>query len=216
MKIQILISNSSWVSSEYKKKFLSKLNKYSKKIFFTDTHLRLKKNYDLNIIFSYFKIVPSNYLKLSKHNIVVHGSNLPKGRGMSPITWQILEKKNRITFSLIEANQFLDKGRIYYKNKVVFPKYYLFNQIKNRQFFSSLKLVEKFIKYYKKNKKAPPSYNQKGIASYYRKRLPADSKLNINSNIKSQFNLLRTVDNEEYPAFFKIGNKKYIIKVFNK
>ena len=93
MKIQILISNSSWVSSEYKKKFLSKLKKYSKKIFFTDTHLRLKKNYDLNIIFSYFKIVPSNYLKLSKHNIVVHGSNLPKGRGMSPITWQILEKK---------------------------------------------------------------------------------------------------------------------------
>ena len=49
MKIQILISNSSWVSSEYKKKFLSKLKKYSKKIFFTDTHLRLKKNYDLVI-----------------------------------------------------------------------------------------------------------------------------------------------------------------------
>ena len=216
MKIQILISNSSWADLEYKKKLTSKLKKYSKKIFFTDNHLWLKKNYDLNIIFSYFKIIPLNYLKLSKHNVVVHGSHLPKGRGMSPITWQILEKKNRIVFSLIEANQFLDKGRVYYKNKVFFPEYYLFNEIKNKQFFSSLKLIEKFIKYYKKNKKAPPSYSQKGIASYYRRRLLADSKLDINSNIKSQFNLLRIVDNEKYPAFFKIKNKKYIIKILKK
>ena len=32
---------------------------------------------------------------------------------------------------------------------------------------------------------------------------------------KEQFNLLRIVDNNSYPAFFFYKNKKYIIKIFN-
>ena len=36
---------------------------------------------------------------MNKNNIVVHASDLPKGRGFSPMSWQILEGKNKIKLS---------------------------------------------------------------------------------------------------------------------
>ena len=38
--------------------------------------------------------------------------------------------------------------------------------------------------------------------------------IDLNKNLKSQFNLLRICDNEKYPAFFNYKNKKYILKIF--
>jgi methionyl-tRNA formyltransferase len=45
-------------------------------------------------------------------------------------------------------------------------------------------------------------------------RTSKDSKLNMNKTIKNQFNLLRIVDNERYPAYFIYNNKKYILKIY--
>ena len=51
------------------------------------------KNYSINIIPSYSKIIPKKFLEKSVINLVVHESDLPKGKGMSPLTWQILKNK---------------------------------------------------------------------------------------------------------------------------
>ena len=216
MKIQILISKSSWINNSFKKKIVSNIGVYSKKIYFLNNHTNLRKNYDLTIILSYFKLVPLKYLKKSKYNIVIYGSALPKGRGMSPISWQILNKKNIIIFSLIEASKSIDEGRIYFQKKVNFRRSTLFNEIKNIQFNICIKLIKKFLIYYKKNKKTPKSFKQVGIPTYYKARSPMDSKLNINKSLRSQFNLLRIVDNKKYPAFFNIFNNKYYLKIIKK
>ena len=50
----------------------------------------------------------------------------------------------------------------------------------------------------------------------YRKRTPNDSELDINQSIKTQFNLLRVSDNKNYPTFFKMYGKKYILKISKK
>ena len=92
MKIQILISKNSW-ANEFKTIIKKNLKSFSKKIIFIDNHGKIKKNYDVNIIFSYFKLIPKYYLDKSKINLIPHESNLPKGKGMSPLTWQILKKK---------------------------------------------------------------------------------------------------------------------------
>jgi len=42
-----------------------------------------------------------------------------------------------------------------------------------------------------------------------------DSRLDIDRSIKEQFNLLRVVGNEEYPAFFEINGHKYLLKIEN-
>ena len=55
--------------------------------------------------------------------------------------------------------------------------------------------------------------SQRGEETFYKKRTPKDSELDINKTIKEQFNLLRIVDNEKYPAFFKFKNKIYTLKI---
>lgn len=54
---------------------------------------------------------------------------------------------------------------------------------------------------------------QDGEESFYPKRTPEDCELDINKTIKEQFNLLRIVDNELYPAFFKYNGIKYKLKI---
>ena len=149
MKIQILISKFSWANN-YKKEILTKLKKFSKDIKILHSHKELKKNNDINIIFSYFKIIPTQYLKKSKVNLITHESNLPKGKGMSPLTWQILKGKTKVFFSLIEASSKVDSGVIYYKKEIIIPKTILFDEIKKIQLDENLKLIIKFIKFYKK------------------------------------------------------------------
>lgn len=211
MKIQILISKSSWANN-YKKEILNKLKKFSKKITILHNHKQLRKN-DINIIFSYFKKIPKIYLEKSKVNLIPHESNLPKGKGMSPLTWQILKGKEEIFFSLIEASSKIDNGVIYYKKKKMIKKNLLFDEIKRIQLNENLKLIIKFIKFYKKNNCPPKGKVQRGKSTFYKRRNPQDSEIQINKSIFTQFNLLRTVDNESYPAFFKIYGKKYILKI---
>ena len=212
MKIQILISKSSW-AKDYQNQIKTKISKFSNNVNIIHNYKNLKKNYDINVIFSYFTKIPKNYLKLSKINLIPHESDLPKGKGMSPLTWQILNGKKKIFFSLIEASSKIDGGLIYYKKKIEIPKYFLFEELKKIQLNENLKLIIKFIKFYIKNNCAPKSKKQKGKSTFFKKRSPEDSKIKIKKSILSQFNLLRSVDNKNYPAFFFIYGKKYFIKI---
>jgi hypothetical protein len=54
---------------------------------------------------------------------------------------------------------------------------------------------------------------QTGPESHYRWRKPEDSRLDPNKTIAEQFNLLRVVDNERYPAFFEWKGRKFKIKI---
>ena len=212
MKIQILISKNSW-AIDYQSKIKTKISKFSSDVKLIHSHKILKKNYDINIIFSYFKKIPLKYLKLSKINLIPHESDLPKGKGMSPLTWQNLRGKKKIFFSLIEASSKIDSGLIYYKKEIDIPKHILFDELKKLQLNENLKLLIKFIKFYAKNNKAPNGKKQKGKSTFFKKRSPKDSKIKINKSVLSQFNLLRSVDNKNYPAFFYMYGKKYLIKI---
>jgi methionyl-tRNA formyltransferase len=54
---------------------------------------------------------------------------------------------------------------------------------------------------------------QEGESTFYRRRKPEDSELDINKTINEQFNLLRIVDNKRYPAFFIKNGVKYILNI---
>ncbi len=55
---------------------------------------------------------------------------------------------------------------------------------------------------------------QQGKEGFYPKRTPKDSELDITKSLQSQFNLLRIVSNEEFPAFFYKDGKKFILKIY--
>ena len=72
-----------------------------------------KQSYTLVFILSYYKILSSDFLQQHKHNLVIHASNLPKGKGWSPLFWQFLEGSNEIVFSLFGTDTRVDSGDIY-------------------------------------------------------------------------------------------------------
>ena len=69
MKIQILISKNSW-AEKYSNIILSKLKKFCKEIIILNDRKKLKKNFDLNIVFSYFKLISNKYLLKSQFNLL--------------------------------------------------------------------------------------------------------------------------------------------------
>lgn len=155
------------------------------------------------------RIVPQNILTLHNKNLVVHESRLPKGKGWSPVTWQVLEGENIIPITLFEANSKVDSGEIYLQDEIVLEGHELLSEIKRLQGEYTIKLVMEFVNKY-------PSIvgnKQEGTSTYYPKRTPKDSQLDVNKTIKEQFNLLRVVDNERYPAYFLLGGIKYYIKI---
>ncbi len=165
---------------------------------------------DIALFLSCEHIVSKEILKKNKHNLVVHESDLPKGKGWSPLTWQILEGRNEIPIALFEAAEKVDSGPIYYTDKMIFEGHELIDEMRKRQAKKTFELFLRFLDDYPNVRGIP----QKGEETFYKKRTQKDSEINVDKTIREQFNLLRVVDNERYPAFFNIGKKKYLIKIY--
>lgn len=165
---------------------------------------------DILFILSFYKLVPTNFLKLNKHNIVVHASKLPRGKGWSPATWQILEGKNEIPLTLFEAIDKVDAGNIYIQDKLELEGTELINDWQAKMASKIIDMIKKFIEQFPNNKGIP----QTGPDSFYPRRSPKDSELDINKTIAEQFNNFRAADNEKYPTFFKYKNQKFILKIY--
>lgn len=169
---------------------------------------------DILFILGFFKIVPASILQRNKTNIVVHESALPKGRGMSPVTWQILEGAQEIPLTLFEAVEKVDAGKIYLRGIVPLRGDELLHEIRQGVAREMVRLCETFVSKY------PAILNsgtdQSGPSNYYPWRKPEDSRLDPDKSIADQFNLLRTVDNEAYPAFFTHRGSTYVLKIEKK
>ncbi len=166
---------------------------------------------DICFYLSYGRIVAPELLARYKNNLVVHESDLPKGRGWSPLTWQVLEGRNEIQITLLEAALGVDSGDIYLTDKMTFDGTELIKELRTFQAEKTISLCKKFALNYPES--VSWSRPQEGGATYYPRRSKEDSELDSAKTLREQFNLLRVVDNEKYPAFIKIGGKKFIIKI---
>jgi methionyl-tRNA formyltransferase len=207
MFIQILVDNpNSWILP-----FLNQLREQIEDLGH-DTSLIYShdevKNGDILCLLSCIKIFKN--LNLNKHNLVVHESNLPKGKGWSPLTWQILDGANKIPVTLFEATNSVDAGQIYSQLDIDLDGTELIDEIREKQAILTNKLIIDFVKLYPNN----VGINQIGIETFYKKRKPEDSVLDIERSLSEQFNLLRVCDNERYPAYFEIKGIKYYLKIY--
>ncbi len=173
---------------------------------------RLIKNQDIVFILSYTKILPENFLNKNRLNLIVHASKLPKDRGFAPVQYQVLKGKNLIDISLLEAAKKVDGGDIFLRGKFKLSRNDLSNEIRTKQAEATFKIIKKFLEKYPKVKKN----KQKGKSNFNKRRYPDSNKLNIYKSIKSQFNILRISDNENYPSQIKVNNQNYILKIYKK
>lgn len=205
--ITILTDKTSWMNM-YNLILKNELENIGHKVNLINSKKELQKG-DIAFFLSCFEIVGSEFLELNKNNIVVHASDLPKGKGWSPASWQILEGKNDIPLTLFEAVEKMDSGNYYIKDVLKLNGSELIDEWQEKL---GKKIVEMCIEYVL-NYPNIKSNAQIGCESFYQKRTPKNSELDINKTIKEQFNLLRITNNEKYPAFFEYNNCKYIIKI---
>lgn len=156
------------------------------------------------------QIVESEIRNRYRHSLVVHASDLPEGRGWSPYVWQILEGKNTITVSLLEAENEVDTGRIWIKKQMHLRGHELSNEIQDLLSEITVELMNDAVD---NETKISPEPQKDETITYYRKRTPEDSLLDIDESIRSQINLLRVCDPDRYPAYFDYLGQRYKIKL---
>ena len=205
MKIAILTSPNQWFIP-YAQKLETTIQ--GSKLFFD--HQAIDETYTLVFILSYHRIIEKKYLQQHQHNIVIHASALPQGKGWAPMFWQILEGKNEIPFSMFEASETMDEGDIYMQKILTLTGLELHDELREKEAQFVIQMCLEFMQNYAIYNKAHP---QIGSPSYYHKRKASDNKLNIHKSIYEQFNLLRICNNELYPAYFELNQIKYILKI---
>ena len=166
---------------------------------------------DICFYLSVGRIVPQNVRAKFTHNLVVHESDLPRGKGWSPMTWQILDGASHITLTLFEAENKVDSGRIYAQRTVELRGTELVDEWRELQADATFLLCMDFVRDYPQSLAA--GRLQQGEESLYPRRTPEDSQLDPHKTIAEQFDLLRVVDNDRYPAFFDYRGQRYMLKV---
>ncbi|GAA4364650.1 formyltransferase family protein [Kangiella marina] len=161
---------------------------------------------DILFLISCSEIVKVQIRDMFSHTLVLHASDLPQGRGWSPHTWDVLSGKDELTLSLINAEDSVDTGDIWKKKHIKLKGSELYYEINTLLFEAEIELISWACK---NVFTVEPTPQEDGETSYYRKRTPNDSEVDVNKSIKEQFNLLRVCDPNRYPAFFELNGQKY-------
>ena len=155
------------------------------------------------------EIVTEAEREIYSASLVLHASKLPLGRGWSPHIWEIIGGAEVITLSLIEAEDKVDSGRIWYQVSMPLPKHALWNEINERLFNTEIDLINSAVKEF--GTIIPKPQDMSKTPTYYQRRSPQNSKLDAELSIASQFDLIRVCDPERFPAFFELHGHKYKI-----
>ena len=175
--------------------------------FITDSNLLTDG--DICFLLSCVKILPTDKLSLNTHNIVIHASDLPQGKGFSPLQWQIIEGKDKIILTLFEAVELCDAGDYYFKDSIELQGNELLQELHSL-------LAEKIIdmaKHYVLHYKDLTPLKQSGEDSFYPKRTRKDDELDPNKSIAELFNQFRIANNEDYPLYFNYKGCTYNLKI---
>lgn len=162
---------------------------------------------DFLFLISCSELIKPEHRKNYRHSLVLHASDLPKGRGWSPHVWEIVGGHRTITLSLLEAEDKVDTGRIWLKCEIPVARTALWDEVNHLLFDAEIRLMNKAVERYEHIKAYPQSLNIE--PTYYRKRTPSDSQLDPYLSISDQFNLMRICDPTRYPAWFELYGQRY-------
>lgn len=205
--INVVVDNDSWVLP-YASELVSRAIKLGDSAYLVRNYSDVKEG-AVAFYLGCVRITPPDILRRNRKNLVVHESDLPKGRGFSPLTWSILGGADKIPICLLEAADEVDSGPIIYKYMVQYEGHELIEELRapigNTYIDACLRYLQEAT--------PPLGKSQVGEASYLPRRSPKDSILDPDKSLREQFNLLRVVDNEKYPAFFVLNGEEYVLKV---
>ena len=168
------------------------------------------KSGDFLILVSCHHFIGAEIRSNFKYTLLLHASDLPKGRGWSPHVWDIINGSSYLTLSLLEVTDPIDTGDIWKKTKIPLQGHELYDEIDHLLFSHEINLINFAIENFRNIKPTKQSENN---ITYYNRRNSQDSEININKSISSQWNLLRICDIDRYPPFIYSDGSRFILKV---
>jgi methionyl-tRNA formyltransferase len=208
-RILILLSSTSWIN-DYLWGHLGSLllQGYSVRV---AHEIREDENADFCVLLGFDQILSEQQISKFQSVLVVHESDLPKGRGWSPMTWRLLNGEDTMILTLLEAAPKVDSGRILASLQVSLNGTELLPELREIQISKSILLVKEFLLNY------PSSLNsaqiQIGQPTYFARRSRTDSRCSPDATLNSIFNLLRISDSRKYPVFFEKNGAFFRLRI---
>ena len=206
-RITVVVDNPSWILP-YADSLVKELSVSRDSVQLVHGHDDVPEG-DIAFYLGCISITPPEVLVRNRVNLVVHESDLPKGRGFSPLTWQILAGENEIPIVLLHMSHEVDAGPVVFRDLLHFEGNELLEELRAVQGKATIALCRRFLE----ASILPKGLPQSGSPTHYSRRFPGDSRLDPNKSIAAQFNLLRVVDNDKYPAFFELAGQRYILYI---
>lgn len=207
VKITFLLHPQSWLTYSDAVVFMPVLSRYAdpEEVKFVPEP---REPGDILLALHYPALIPKDRLALHKNNIVIHGADLPKGRGRSPVHWQVEDGINDIVLTMIELDDKADSGPIYMKSVLKLDGTELLPAIRVKIVKAEIEMLDSFLSQWPMTAK-----EQKGEASYYKKRTKESQQLDPQKTIAEQFDKMRVADNDAYPLWFEHRGVRYTLKI---
>lgn len=150
------------------------------------------------IFFPHWSWIVSDEILNNFECVCFHSSDVPFGRGGSPIQNLIIRGHQKTKISALKMVKELDAGPVYLKKNL---------SLKGRAqkiFEDSSLIIAKMMK--EIALREPQPIEQKGKASVFKRRKDKDNLLPINSEIEQIYNHIRMLDAESYPqSYLELG-----------
>jgi methionyl-tRNA formyltransferase len=131
--------------------------------------------------------------------VIFHMTDLPYGRGGSPLQNLIVRGHTQTVLSAIKCVAGLDEGPIYLQQPLSLEG------TAREIFLRASSIIEEMICEFVE--KPPPAKPQTGEATYFLRRTPSDGNLNLAASIGQVYDFIRMLDAEGYPpAYLDFGD----------
>lgn len=164
---------------------------------------------DFLFLISCGEIIPKGVCNRFRHVLVIHASDLPSGRGWSPHIWAVLEGRDEVPVTVLNATDPVDSGEIWHQIRFRLDGTETFDRINALLFKAELDLMDWAIA----NCDTTPPRPQVGKPSYRRRRTPEDSRIAPGQTIAEVFDLLRVSDPRRYPPSFDYRGRRYVLEM---
>jgi methionyl-tRNA formyltransferase len=204
MKNIIIVTCKSWNiknANNFKKKYRNDFNTF---IIENNKCLTYEKITKINpdyIFFPHWSWIIPKEIYLNYNCIVFHMTDLPFGRGGSPLQNLIEKNIDNTKISALKVEKEIDSGKIYLKENLNL------NGSAEEIFIRASKIIfENMIPKILQNNIIPKE--QEGEITKFTRRTPEQSEIKDDFNLEKIYNYIRMLDAEGYPkAFIKFGDK---------
>ena len=200
-KTNVIVSEKKW----HKNLFLNLKNQYSetnwilieqKNIF----KINFLKNYDVNKIFiPHWSYLIKEEIYKNYECIIFHMTDLPFGRGGSPLQNLIVRNFKKTKISAIQVEKGIDTGPVYLKKDLDL------GGTASDIFKRSSNIIYNMISQIIDNKIIPKP--QKGRITKFKRRTPEQSNIFLLDDLSKVYDYIRMLDCEGYPRAFIESNK---------